>query len=163
VSARKRASLALLLTPFLAAVAVAQQTPPSLVAAYDSLADSILAVRAAEEDLVRALLDGHRHAAEALMKQGDWEGVAAQIALFANEGDNAVAGVRKRLVEGGHHHNSAGEEQGIYEEGYVVVTRQAKKQILDLSATIRRAEDDATRQKAWAAFTTAAEQLLAKP
>ncbi len=41
------------------------------------------------------------------------------MALFANEGDNAIAGIRKRLVEGGHHHNAAGEEQGIFEEGYV--------------------------------------------
>lgn len=153
----------LLLLPLLAPAAVAQETPPSVVAAYDALADTILSVRRAEDKLVRSILAGHRHAAQALLAQGDWEGVAAQIALFANEGDNAVAGVRKRLVEGGHHHNAAGEEQGIYEQGYVVITRETKAKLLGLSTAIRRAEDDAARQKAWSAFVVAADQVLASP
>ena len=52
------------------------------------------------------------------------------------EGDNAVAGVRKRLLEGGHHANSEGEAQGVYEAGYVVVNKAAKKAFLDSSQAI---------------------------
>jgi len=140
--------------------AVGQETPPTIVAAYESLADTILAVRAAEKDFVVALLDGHRHAAEVLAGQGEWQGVAAQIALFANEGDNAVGGVRKRLLEGGHHFNAAGEEQGLFEPGYVVVTKAAKKELLALSATLRQATDDAARQEAWDRFVEIADELL---
>ncbi len=55
---------------------------------------------------------------------------------LATEGDNAVGAVRKRLLEGGHHHNAAGEAQGIYEEGYVVVTRAAKTELLESSRAI---------------------------
>lgn len=140
--------------------AAAQTTPKSMVEAYDSLADTILAVRAAEAGLVRAILDGHRHAAEALANKGDWEGAAAEIAIFANEGDNAVGGVRKRLLEGGHHFNSEEEEAGVYEPGYVIVTAEAKKSLLDISAAMRKASDDAGRKKAWNDFAGIAEKLL---
>jgi hypothetical protein len=139
---------------------VAQKTPASMVAAYDSLAKIILNVRQAEEDLVRAMLDGHLHGAEALMKQGKYEAAAAEMALFANEGDNAIAGIRKRLVEGGHHHNAAGEEQGIYEEGYVLVTREARKQMLASSTAMRQAKDDVAREAAWKDFAAVAQETL---
>lgn len=149
-----------ILVSALALPVAAQQTPPSFVAAYDSLADTILAVRSAEQNLVKALLDGHFHGAKARMAQEDWQGAAAEIALFANEGDNAVGGVRKRLLEGGHHFNAAGEEQGIYEPGYVVVTREAKKKILEASAALRTASTDEARQKAWDDFAKVAKDLL---
>jgi hypothetical protein len=152
---------ALLLAPLAAPVpASAQETPPAVVASYEALADTILAVRRAEGALVRSLLDGHRHAAQALKDQGDWQGAAAQIALFGNEGDNAIGGVRKRLLEGGHHYNASGEEQGIYEPGYVVVTKEAKKSLLDLSRRMRTASSDADREKAWSEFTAIADDLL---
>ena len=61
---------------------------------------------------------------------------AAELALFANEGDNAIGGVRKKLLEGGHHFNAAGEEAGVYEDGYVIVTREAKAAILDPALTV---------------------------
>ncbi len=138
----------------------AQETPKSLVAAYDSLADTILAVRAAEAGFVKALLDGHRHAAEVLAKRGDWEAAAAEVALFANEGDNAIGGVRKRLLEGGHHFNAAGEEQGVFEDGYVIVTKEAKKKLLAVSAELRQA-DDAGKKEAWKSFEKIAAKLLA--
>ena len=141
---------------------LAQKTPSSMVAAYDSLATIILSVPQAEEDLVRAILDGHLHGAKALMKQGRYDEAAAEMALFANEGDNAVAGIRKRLVEGGHHHNAAGEAQGIYEEGYVLVTREAKKEMLASSTAMRQAKDDVAREAAWKAFATVAEETLAE-
>lgn len=138
----------------------AQETPPSVVASYEALADTILAVRRAEAALVRSLLDGHRHAAEILAAKGDWQGAAAQIALFGNEGDNAIGGVRKRLLDGGHHYNAGGEAQGIFEEGYVVVTKDAKQKILALATRLRTTRDDGERQKAWKEFQAIAGPLL---
>jgi hypothetical protein len=96
------------------------------------------------------------------MKQGRYDDAAAEMALFANEGDNAVAGIRKRLVEGGHHHNAAGEEQGIYEEGYVLVTREAKKKMLAASTAMRQAKDDVAREAAWNDFSATAKETLAE-
>src|SRR5204863_1242881 len=64
------------------------------------------------------------------------ENLAAAVGQIGTEGDNAVAGVRKRLLEGGHHHNAAGEAQGIYDEGYVVVTKTAKQAFLASSKAI---------------------------
>ena len=147
----------------LAAPAAAQATPAAVVDAYESLADVILGARAMETSLVRAVLDGHRRAAEAKFKSGDFAAAAAEMALFANEGDNAVGGVRKRLIEGGHHHNAAGEEKGIYEPGYVIVTRTAKQAALQASANLRKATADAERQAAWAEFAKVADALTAAP
>lgn len=55
---------------------------------------------------------------------------------MATEGDNAVGAVRKKLLDGGHHHNAAGEAQGIFDEGFVVVTRAAKAKLLESSRAI---------------------------
>jgi uncharacterized protein involved in type VI secretion and phage assembly len=123
-------------------------TPPTLVEAYDSLADTILGAKHTESNLVRAILAttyGHAEAAMARAKaklqagenaREEIESLAAFVAQLANEGDASIAAIRKRLVEGGHHHNAAGEQQGIYEEGFVVVTRAAKKQFLDAGRSI---------------------------
>jgi hypothetical protein len=158
----RRALIAAIVLILAAAPVAAQKTPPSLVDAYEALADTILSVRAAEANFVRALLDGHRHAAEILMKRGDYEAAAAEIALFANEGDNAVGGVRKRLLEGGHHFNAEGEEKGLYEPGYVIVTREAKQKILEASAALRKAGSDDERTKVWEHFSAIADKLLKK-
>jgi len=158
----RQALVLAILISMLALPAAAQQTPPSFVAAYDSLADTILSLRSAEQNLVKAVLDIHLHAANARMAEKDWQRASAEMALFANEGDNAVGGVRKRLLEGGHHFNAAGEEQGIYEPGFVVVTREAKKQILEASSALRQATTDEARQKAWDDFAKSAKDLLAE-
>jgi len=142
-----------------AILAGAQGTPPSMVDTYDSLADAILAVKQTEANFVRSLLDGHRHAAKSYYDAGQFEKAAAEVALFGNEGDNAIAGVRKRLLEGGHHHNAEGEAKGVYEPGYVVVTREAKKKCLAASSAMRAAKDDAARKAAWDSFTAAADAL----
>jgi len=152
--------LAVLVTLVITVPAAAQETPASMVSAYEGLADSILGMRQAEESFVRAILEHHFHAAKLAMKAGEYDDAAAQMALFGNEGDNGVAGVRKRLLEGGHHHNSDAEEKGIYEPGYVVVTREAKKAVLDSAAALRKAEDDAGRKAAWEDFAAAAKGLL---
>jgi hypothetical protein len=144
----------------LAVPLAAQETPKSIVVAYDALADTILSVRDAELGFVAAMLDGHLHAAKSLAKAGDWQGAAAQMALFANEGDNEIGGVRKRLLEGGHHFNAAGEEAGIYEDGYVVVTREAKAALLETSKALRLAETDEARKEVWMKFAMTAKPLL---
>ena len=54
--------------------------------------------------------------------------MAADVAQIGTEGDSAVAAVRKRLIEAGQHHNAAGEAQGVYDEGYVIVTRRPRQQ-----------------------------------
>jgi hypothetical protein len=126
----------------------APTTPAEIVATYNSLADSILAVKKTEHDLVMAMLAGtFRHAEgrlnAALAKiaanqpaKDDVEAVAALVAQLGNEGDNSVAAVRKRLLDGGFHHNSAGEAQGIFDEGFVIITKEAKKSFLDSAVAI---------------------------
>jgi hypothetical protein len=145
----------------LAAVALAPQpasaqggpspsTPAELVATYRSLAEGILALKRTEEDLCRSILAAaHAHGrvelmrAETAIKGGDAkaaqaavEGLAAAVGQIATEGDNAIAGVRKRLLDGGHHHNAAGEAQGLFDEGFVIVTRAAKGKLLASSRAI---------------------------
>ncbi len=129
---------------------VAPATPGELVATYESLADAILAVKKTEANLVTSILaTTYAHAAAQLesvrkaLKAGDEklvrpavEDLATLVAHLGAEGDNSVARVRKRLVEGGHHHNADGEAKGIYDEGYVVITRAAKKRLLDASRAI---------------------------
>ncbi len=156
-----RSAVCFLLTVSICGVCLAQSnaTPKDMVATYNNLADAILAMRHAEENFVRAVLDGHRHAAVAMMEAKNFGGAAAQMALFANEGDNAMGGVRKRLLEGGHHHHAAGEEQGKFETGFVVVTRDAKQAILEASAKLQRANNETERTAAWNAFLKAADSL----
>ena len=128
----------------------ADGTPAEMVTTYESLADAILSVKATEANLVRSILSaGYAHAqvelgrARAAIKSNDAkavqaaiEGLAADVAQLGTEGDNAVAAVRKRLVEGGHHHHADGEAKGIYDEGFVVVTRAAKSAFLDASKAL---------------------------
>ena len=66
----------------------------------------------------------------------DVEAVAALVSQLGYEGDNSVAAIRKRLLDGGHHHNAAGEAQGIYDEGFVIVTKEMKKSFLDSAVAI---------------------------
>jgi hypothetical protein len=141
---------ALLAAPSPAAAQAATGTPPEMVATYNALADAILAVKRTEADLVRSILAAtHAHGqvqlarAQRALAAGDaatataaTEALAADIAQLATEGDNRVAVVRKRLIEGGHHHNSAGEAQDLYDEGFVVVTRAAKAKLLDASRAV---------------------------
>jgi hypothetical protein len=133
-----------------APVAAHSGTPEELVATYDDLASGILALKRTTEDLVRSILRAtmvnaghHLEHALASLEAGDTEGaraavetIAADVGQLATEGDNAVGAVRKRLLEAGYHHNSAGEAQGVYDEGYVIVTRAAKARLLASSRAI---------------------------
>jgi hypothetical protein len=125
-------------------------TPAEMVATYSSLADGILALKKTEDNLVRSIVaatlahgQGTLARAQRAIGANDAKGasaaveaLAADVAQLATEGDNSVGAVRKRLLEGGHHHNAAGEAQGVYDEGYVVVTRKAKTELLDASRAI---------------------------
>lgn len=142
------------------------ETPADLVATYDNLAMAILAVKNTEENLVRSILStsyAHANAAFARVRQAEKSGnsevaraavkeLATHVAQLATEGDNAVAGIRKRLVEGGHHHNALGESQGIYDPGFVVVTKEAKRQLLQASREIAQLSNSPDAQaltKTW--------------
>ena len=123
-------------------------TPAELVATYDTLADTILASKKTEHNLVKSILSAtFRHAeatlaaARGAIKSGQdakpaIEKLAALVSQLGNEGDAAIAAVRNRLLEGGHHHNAKGEQQGVYDEGFVMVTRVAKKAFLDSATRI---------------------------
>ena len=133
----------------LAAPAFAE-TPAEMVATYRSLADGVLALKQTEKDLVRSILaaayahaGAQRERLVGALAANDTaaahkaiETLAAAIAEIATEGDSSVAAVRKKLIDGGYHHNAAGEAQGIYEPGYVIVTRAAKAKLLESSRAI---------------------------
>ena len=163
--------------PALAAGPDTSGTPPTLVSTYRSLADAILAVKESEANLVRSILAttyGHAEAtlaeARANLKAGkpakaEMEKLASLVSQLGNEGDGSVAGVRKRLLEGGHHHNAQGEQQGVYDEGFVVVTRAAKKVFLDSAGRIGKlaaAPDAAALEAEWQKVSRQFSELMAK-
>src|SRR4029453_5410001 len=93
-----------------------QPAPPGeMVATYNTLADGILALKSTEENLVRSILsaayahgqvqlDRARKALagnDAAGARGAIEALATDVAQLATEGDNTVAAVRKRLLQGG--------------------------------------------------------------
>ncbi len=150
-----RLAIALSLLALGVAPAAAQKpadggTPAELVATYNTLADGLLALKRTEENLVKTILATSRahgevqlmHAKKAITAndaaaaKAAVEALAADVAQLGTEGDNAIAAVRKRLIEAGQHHNAAGEAQGIYEEGYVIVTKVAKRAFLDSSKAL---------------------------
>lgn len=149
-----------ILTGVLAMLPFVQETPRPMADCYGALADAILAVKRTESNFVRSLLDGHYQNARAAHEHAQAERAAAEMALFASEGDNAIGGVRKRLLEGGHHHNADGESKGLYEPGFVVVTKSAKQAALAASSAMRSAKTDGERNAAWQQFDAAASPLL---
>ena len=149
-----------LLVALLAVPVVAQQTPTSMAETYEAMADAILGMRQVESSFVQSMLDHHFMAAEMLNASGDFEDAAAHMALVANEGDNAIAGVRKRLLEGGHHFNAEGEEQGIFEPGFVIIDRKAKEALLMATTEYRKATTDEAREAAWMSFAKVAKKAI---
>ena len=128
----------------------AGETPSAMVASYKTLADVILAAKKTEANLVRSILvSAHDRAGDELAKaraalkgndakgaQAAIENMAAAVGQIGSEGDASVGAVRKRLLEGGHHHNSEGEAKGLYDEGFVIVTKAAKAQFLDAAKAL---------------------------
>jgi hypothetical protein len=151
------------------------RTPSELVAAYDSLAATILGAKNTEHNLVKSILAATYDRAEAALGEAkakigagetarpEVERLAALVAQLGNEGDAAVAGIRKRLLEGGHHHNAAGEQQGIYDEGFVIVTRAAKKTFLDTASaigSIASSPDVGALEEQWGKVRTQYQELM---
>lgn len=150
-------------------------TPKELVAAYDSLADTILGAKQTERHMILSILAATYSQAETTLEKAkakiqagedarsEIETLAALVAQLGNEGDAAVAGIRKRLIEGGHHHNAAGEQQGIYDEGFVIVPRAAKKVFLDAAREIGKlatAPDAGTLGAHWQKVVTQYRELV---
>jgi hypothetical protein len=142
-------------------------TPPELTATYGSIADVLLAAKKAESGVVRSILGttyaharGEVEKAKRALKAGDAQGAraaaeaaAALVGQIATEGDAGVAAVRKNLLEGGHHHHATLESRGIYDEGYVVVTKQAKAVLLEAAKAlgqIARAPMEEALDREWA-------------
>jgi hypothetical protein len=153
------------------------RTPAEIVASYETLADAILALKRTEENLCRSILAASYAqgevelarakkaiaAADAKTAQAALESLAAAVGQIATEGDNAVAGVRKRLLDGGHHHNAAGEAQGLFDEGFVIVTRAAKQKLLESSRAIgqlSRAPNAPALEAEWKKVTAVYGELM---
>lgn len=169
----------LALAAFVALPAQAQQTPAPMVETYSALADAILGLNQAEVAFMRTLLETHHGHAQAAAMKGDYNAAAAQMALVANEGDNAIAGIRNRLIEGGHHHHHAdgeghhhADEEGhhaddagshhsdddsesAYDPGFIIVTKVAKAAMMEAATEMRSAGDEAAAMAAWEKFSRA--------
>lgn len=125
-------------------------TPAQLVASYDSLADIIIAGKKTEWNLVHAILSStysHGQATVGMIRSKleagedaseQIEKLATLVAQIGTEGDSAVNAVRKRLVEAGHHHHASAGDEEIYDTGYVIVTREAKKVFLEAAGSLAR-------------------------
>jgi hypothetical protein len=163
--------------PVLAAEHDSTATPAQLVASYNSLADTILSAKKTEWNLVDSILAttyGHGEAVLAQIREkqkagkdakAETEKLATLVSYLGNEGDSAVAGVRKRLVEGGHHHHATAEQQGKYDEGFVIVTRTAKKVFLDAAGQIGKlaaAPNAAALEAEWQKVRKQYQELTAK-
>jgi hypothetical protein len=144
------------------------------VASYESLADVILGAKQTEWNLVHSILATTYAHAEGLYKasagklaagqdaSAELEDLAALVGQLGNEGDAAVAAVRKRLIDGGHHHHADDGDSGEFDEGFVIVTRKAKKTLLDAAKRIGRlaAKPDASElDSAWSAVETEFKKL----
>lgn len=149
----KGALLLLVTTLFLAvppaAAASPTDTPAEMVATYSSLADGILALKQTEHNMVLAILAGAYNHAQGIvasleaaggkdLDKSKIEALAALVAQLGNEGDASVAAIRKRLLDGGHHHHSNDGDDGMYDEGFVIVTKKAKQAFLGASQAIAK-------------------------
>lgn len=131
-------------------------TPRALVDTYDSLADAILAAKKTEWNVVHSILSGTYSHAEGVLARAiakleagknataEVETLAALVAQLGNEGDASVAAVRKRLLDGGHHHHAQADGEAVYDDGFVIVTRASKKVFLDTSKRIGKLGSSAT-------------------
>jgi hypothetical protein len=130
----------------------APRTSPGLVHTYSEFATVLLASKKTEASLVRAICtDAYQTAmleiAQGSLALGDGnredaaghlEAAATAVAMIATEGDKAVAGVRNRLLEGGHHHHAKAEIAEKYDPGYVIVEKTEKRKLLDEAQALGR-------------------------
>lgn len=124
-------------------------TSPSDVFAelYEHLADSIIEIRATEDNLVKGLLVNYHAAAQRHLGQAGrgnervmhLEAAATEITNIANEGDKRVQAVRQRLKEAGHYHQEDAETQ----EDYMFIDSKEKKELIALAQKVGRMGEDA--------------------
>jgi hypothetical protein len=117
------------------------ESPADLFAdLYEHLADSIIEIRATEDNLVKGLLVHYHAAAQhhlaAAQKPEEramhLEKAAENIANIANEGDKRVQAVRQRLSEAGHYHQKDTETA----EDYMYINSKEKKSLFDLAKKV---------------------------
>jgi len=127
-------------------------TSAGLVKVYSEHATALLSVKKTEELIVKEICaDAFRQATHHLSlaikadKSGNkeaamsyLESAAGATAMLASEGDKAVAAVRNRLLEGGHHHHATPEIAVKYDPGFVVITKASKKVLLEQAGAIGR-------------------------
>jgi hypothetical protein len=115
---------------------------------YEHLADSIIEIRATEDNLVKGLLaqyhaSAQRHLAEAAeagaKRVAHLEAAAAEIANIANEGDKRVRAVRQRLSNAGHYHQKDTETA----EDYMFINSAEKMSLFALAKKVGRLGADA--------------------
>jgi hypothetical protein len=131
----------------------AEENPEEMVLAktYEHLAQTIIELRTAETNLVRAILINHHmmawhHFAKAsagtdVVKQ--LEAAASEITKIANEGGKAVQAVRQTLVEAGHHHHHHHSDAETQSD-YVFIDDKEKKAFLDLANRVARTAGSAS-------------------
>jgi hypothetical protein len=141
----------------------------SAVSTYENLANAIIAIEKAEDDLVKTILLGYhavaqRHlrmaASDEANRKAHVEGAAAEITNIANEGDAPIRAIRQRLAQAGHTHNTDVETK----EDYMFVTNREKKELLSLAQRVGgmagASADDL--KKASAELTAMVEKALAE-
>ena len=152
--------------------------PAQLVQTYDSLADIIIAGKKAEWNLVHSILGAtfqHAHATMMAVNMqlesggnagAGMEKLATLVGQLGTEGDAAVAAVRKRLIDAGHHHHATAADEELYDTGYVIVTRAAKKVFLEAARDIAKlaaAPDKAALAAEWKKVQTQFKALHQEP
>ncbi|MEN8150958.1 MAG: hypothetical protein ABFS86_14145 [Planctomycetota bacterium] len=152
------------------------KTSAGLVKVYSEHATTLLSVKETEELIVKEIIAdaarqaNHRlslatHAVKADKRPAAAEYVesaAGAVALIANEGDKAVAAVRNRLLEGGHHHHATPEIAAKYDPGFVVVTKTAKNGLLAQAKALGQLAAAVKDGSAGEAEIAAAKNALAK-
>lgn len=117
-------------------------------ATYEHLANVIIEIKAAEDQLVKSILIGYHQSAQtqlrAAMREGGrraaaLEAAAANVSNIANEGDKRIQSIRQRLSKAGHTHNTDAETKG----DYMFVTNKEKKGLVDLAGRIAKTGADA--------------------
>jgi hypothetical protein len=118
----------------------------SLADVYDRIASTLLAAKHAETAVVTSIIQHEHEQAQAALERAagggtadDLRAAAEHVGNIATEGGATVEPIRRRLLEGGVHHNA--DDTGpdaTYDEGYVIVTKKQKQALLDLAKRCAR-------------------------
>lgn len=114
---------------------------------YEHLAESIIALHSAEDELVKSILIGYHSAAQSRLRFAGREGdtrrpalerAAEEIANIANEGDKRIQAVRQRLLKAGHTHNTDADTK----TDYMFINNKEKQALLALAQKVGSLKDD---------------------